>query len=255
MSFTSKTKAAILPVAKKIAPGLVEWRNRRWVGHVVEINKVVFDLCGGKILAGPFEGMQYLSESSGSALAPKLVGCYELEIQPAIKDCIAGAYSAIYDIGCAEGYYAVGLSMKCPATQVIAFDIDEEAIDRCHQLAKMNGVTIHTEAACTKAELLLLKGQRAFIVSDCEGYEFELFDQEVAEALSKCDGIIELHGPADPILEAFAKTHHVQLIGSSKRNEADYPAIQSLAPRLRKMAVSELRRFTQYWAILKSREA
>ena len=45
----------------------------------------------------------------GSVLIPKLLGSYEQELQPLLQRLAAQNYSEIVDIGCAEGYYAIGL--------------------------------------------------------------------------------------------------------------------------------------------------
>src|SRR6478672_6897407 len=62
---------------------------------------------------GPFKGMKYPGVNSvGSALIPKLLGSYERELHPLIDSICAGQYDQVVDIGCAEGYYAVGLAMR-----------------------------------------------------------------------------------------------------------------------------------------------
>ena len=65
---------------------------------------------------GPMAGLKYPSFSSfGSSIFPKLVGTYENELAPIINKLNATQYKLIIDIGCAEGYYAIGLpGMELP---------------------------------------------------------------------------------------------------------------------------------------------
>ena len=77
-----------------------------------EITNVLFNTQKGNVLSGPFAGMAMLPESSwgDGDLAPKLLGCYEAELHPAIAKAISRKPKNIVNIGCAEGYYAVGMA-------------------------------------------------------------------------------------------------------------------------------------------------
>lgn len=72
--------------------------------------KVIYYICGKRILAGPFRGMKYIENSHGSAYLPKILGSYEKELHKFIPRIVEEEYELILDIGAAEGYYAVGLS-------------------------------------------------------------------------------------------------------------------------------------------------
>jgi hypothetical protein len=60
--------------------------------------------------------MAYIPQAVGSALIPKLLGCYEAELHGVIACALNTTYDTIIDIGCAEGYYAVGLALHFPDT-------------------------------------------------------------------------------------------------------------------------------------------
>src|SRR5262249_8007661 len=91
---------------------------------------------------GPFAGMRYPEAASvGSTLFPKLIGSYEREIRDVLEIIARTDYSEIVDIGCAEGYYAVGLAMTVPGARVLAFDTDEKAVRLCRRMAEINGVS------------------------------------------------------------------------------------------------------------------
>ena len=80
--------------------------------YQAEPDRAVLEELKWKVAAGPFAGMRYITRSCGSKLAPKVIGCYERELHPAIENAIRGDYQRIIDIGCAEGYYAVGLAWR-----------------------------------------------------------------------------------------------------------------------------------------------
>jgi hypothetical protein len=47
-----------------------------------------------------------------STFIPKIIGSYECELHPAIEEIIVNNYAEVWDVGCAEGYYAVGSGFK-----------------------------------------------------------------------------------------------------------------------------------------------
>jgi methylase of polypeptide subunit release factors len=110
----------------------------------------------------------------GSALFPKLLGSYERELHPWIERICRGQYTEIIDVGCAEGYYAVGLARRLPNVKVYAYDIDADARQLCKAMARLNGIAdrVTVRGACDAEELLSIPiSGRGLIISDCGGYE------------------------------------------------------------------------------------
>jgi Methyltransferase small domain len=104
------------------------------------------------VVAGPFKGLKYPSpQSFGSAFLPKLPGTYESEQHPVLEDLLIKSYTAIVDIGCAEGYYAVGLGLRSARAEIYAFDTDTRARQLCNELATLNAIDsrIHMVASAT----------------------------------------------------------------------------------------------------------
>ncbi len=128
---------------------------------------------------GPFRGMRYPGRMAvGSTLVPKIIGCYERELHAVVETICANSYDIIVDIGSAEGYYAVGLALRIPQSIVFAFDCDSKAIQQCEIMAQINDIAerVLTGTFCSEATLSSLPlGRKALIISDCEGYEKELF--------------------------------------------------------------------------------
>jgi len=147
-----------------------------------------------KVLAGPFMGLSYsVIHSVGSVLAPKILGTYEAELFPIWHKWGAKRYTHILDIGCAEGFYAVGLARLWPGARVHAFDIDPIALSLCQKLAITNGVAgqVHIEGPCEPETLARFSfSGPALILSDCEGYEANLFTAETIKNLASAEIVI-----------------------------------------------------------------
>ena len=104
---------------------------------------------------GPFQGMRYpFLRAVGSSLFPKLCGSYESELHQVVERCLEKEFSMVLDIGCAEGYYAVGFALRQPTATVYAYDISQNARSLCAAMAEMNGVPVKVEGKCTEKDQL-----------------------------------------------------------------------------------------------------
>ncbi len=174
---------------------------------------------GRTILDGPFRGMKYPTGVLQNRHAiPILFGSYELELHPIIEEVALKRYDRIIDIGCAEGYYAVGLARRTEAT-IYAFDCEPRERHYCRRLARENGVSdrVRVLSWCSSRTLKHLAIGHCLIIADCEGYEIQLFSNDVVPALKNCDLIVELHeipGTDIPniLMERFTSSHDARLI-------------------------------------------
>ena len=150
---------------------------------------------GHTIVDGPFRGMKY---PIGALLSrhgiPIIFGTYELELHQIIEEVVSNHYDKIIDIGCAEGYYAVGLALRTDV-EVYAFDCEPRERCYCRQMARENNVAVrvHVKSWCSEETLKRLAVGRCLIISDCEGFEASLFSSSLVAALKNSDLIIELH--------------------------------------------------------------
>ena len=65
------------------------------------------------VMNGPFSGMKYPSLfSHSSSIFPKIIGSYENELEPTFKNLFEKSFNTIFNIGSAEGYFAIGLAIK-----------------------------------------------------------------------------------------------------------------------------------------------
>jgi hypothetical protein len=219
-------------------------------------------LCGGdpRVLSGPFQGMRFIPFASGSGLLPKIVGSYELEIHPAVAASLRRGYRRIVNVGCGEGYYAVGYARALPGATVHAFDLDILARRRVQTLARLNGVAgrVRTAARCGLEDLQALSGRGSLVFSDCEGCEKELLDPALAPALAEADILVEIHDFIDPSISAtlarrFQATHEIEVFSMQERDGFHLPPLDGLLPEQRHFAVWEGRPAGMQWAWMRPR--
>jgi len=206
----------------KFEKNLIEIEKKRFLLSQKEQKmQIIFkDL---KVLNGPFKGMIYPDFiAHGSSLYPKLLGSYESELYEDIEKLLQNNYAAILDIGCAEGYYAVGFAMRKPEATVFAYDLNKTALLACKEMAIIN----HVEKNMKFGEFCSAETLRDFpfkekglVLSDCEGFEIDLFTKEAVANLSNCDILIELHDLYNEkisleIEDVFKDTHIVRKVYS-----------------------------------------
>ncbi len=219
-----------------------------------------------KVRHGPFQGMEYPDlEAVGSFLYPKLLGCYERELHPVVEEFCRQPLPLVIDVGCAEGYYAVGFALRCKGAKVIAFDIDPKARELCERMARKNGVAERVElrSVCDAACLAsLTSGASGLVISDCEGTERFLFSAETVPALRNFHLLIETHdracpGTSEHLCELFAATHFMEAVLSVddefKVDTYNYPELDGAERWLKKRLVQECRGVQMKWLCLRSR--
>jgi hypothetical protein len=217
---------------------------------------------------GVFQGMRYPHRQSvGSRLVPKLLGSYEREIHPLIERLCAVPYTDVVDVGCAEGYYAVGLALRLPSARVVAFDVDPQARELCSSMAAINGVAdrVTVREICDEATLCSLQFRgRALIVADCEGYERELFTPRSVTALARHDVLVEVHdfvdiGISGYLRDVFAATHTVEEFQSlddiHKAQQYEYEELESFDLASRRVLLGEYRPAIMSWFYMRPRDA
>ncbi len=218
------------------------------------------------VAGGPFRGMRYpTARSYGSALLPKLLGTYESELHAALEPLLPNDYTAMVDIGCAEGYYAIGVGRRCPRANIYAFDTSPDARAICSDMARLNGVgeRVQIGGFCDEKMLRSIPlGERSLIFSDCEGYEGVLFTREVAAFLAKHDVVIETHDFIDidlslKVREVFDATHRIQSIKSKDDIEKAHtyvvPQLQSYDTKTKRLILGERRPAIMEWLVMTPR--
>src|SRR3954471_9384722 len=202
-------------LVKKMVPSrllspVIARRSRRHQGYVLrtlgiaDVADSFVKKHGFQVRYGPFAGMRYTSTAAKNRLVvPKLLGTYECELHEIIGGVQETGYDTIVDVGCGEGYYTTGLALTTKA-RIIAFDAEKNELKFAREMAEANGVAaqISFRRWCSPQELINIAGEaeRLFVLSDCEGYEMELFSDAAVSALRTADILIELHGDVRPEL-------------------------------------------------------
>jgi predicted O-methyltransferase YrrM len=229
-------------------PALYDWLFWRYAPYPRLARKVVARQ-GLNVSDGPFKGLRYPSIRIAHRVLPKLLGTYEAELHPLVSALIALRPKVVVNVGCAEGYYAVGLARELPETQVVAFEANEELRRRCRQLAALNGVAqrIEVRGVCHLDDLLALPLAGSLVFMDCEGCEAELLDPVAAPGLAAAHVLVETHDFARPgvtslVTDRFRSTHRVRVIAQSPREESHHhPALAGLSREERRIALDEER--------------
>jgi hypothetical protein len=212
---------------------------------------------GNTVLRGPFAGMKLGSPTWGGVV-PKLLGCYELEITPAVEEAIGSEYIQVVNIGAADGYYAVGFALRMPKTKIRAFDTDWVSRRATRQAAEINRVRIEVSGFCSPQWLAVNLSERTFILCDCEGYERTLLDPAAAPSLVSADILVEVHESETPgvrqlLMNRFSKTHLLTEFRVLARDPSAYPELDDLPEGARAIAVSEFRPPLQTWMLMRSK--
>jgi hypothetical protein len=224
-----------------------------------DITRRLIAECGQTVLRGPFKGLLYpadvLLERVG---APLLIGSYESELHPIFNSAPWHEYDCAVDVGCGEGYYAVGIA-KVFGVHVIAFDTAAKERNRCDVLALLNGVSDKVATRDwidPKTLSSICSGKRCFVLSDCEGYEINLFAPAILESLVQSDLLIETHDVAFPVTQSLTArleaTHDIEPIKAAPRNLANYPELAFLESDAT-AALREYRRDGQTWLWCRAR--
>jgi hypothetical protein len=234
---------------------LSKWRS-------VLIQNTLLKSQGTVVMQGPLAGMDFLPQSAEGCHIAKLLGCYEQPLQPFIEEAINLAYPTILNIGCAEGYYAVGMVRRMPSTQVFAFDLNPKAQEVCSALAQKNGMSdrVKVGALFKPEDFDAYRNQKVLVLCDVEGAEKELLNPEVAQALKGMDLIIESHeclipGITQTLIDRFKDSHNITLVqDNGQRQLQDSPQwFKNLAHLDQLLATWEWRSGATPWLVMKAR--
>jgi hypothetical protein len=212
------------------------------------------------VQSGPFAGMTLSRSSKEGCYIPKLLGSYEAALHPEWLRVIQYGYTNIVNIGCADGYYTVGLARHLPHAKFLAYDSSNEARESCLNLARLNNVEtrIQIGGEFKGTDFERLPTNRVFLMCDIEGAERELLNPQLFTNLCNMDLLVEMHQIAehqtDKLIEQrFKETHFYKKIEATM---PDIPVPQALSEsdELDKLlAIWEWRIQPTPWAILLSK--
>jgi len=230
--------------------------NQTVLQYREQFHQLVFHHTQGRVQTRPFRGMSiapYRSWGDGD-IASKLLGLYEDELHAAVAQAIATLPDHIVNIGCAEGYYAVGMG-RMSQCELTVCDTDSRALEAVRINAQANGVEItRSLASITAIELnnLIEHNDRPCLVVDCEGAELEILDPVSAPNLAYATILLETHdcireGIADAMVNRFSATHTIQWIRAQGKNPWQFEFLDKLSDMDKMSIVLEGRPETAVW--------
>jgi precorrin-6B methylase 2 len=163
-------------------------------------------------------------------------------------------------VGCAEGYYAVGLARMMPDVTVYAYDIDAKARAACAELAEKNGlsdrVIVGGEFAPDGFEAFA--GRRMLVMVDAEGAELDILQPALSPALAGMNVIVETHDLYRPhalatMAERFAPTHDIVRVDQQPKTFDMPPWLRELPHLDQLLAVWEWRIQPTPWLVMTPR--
>ena len=243
------------PILERLLRVGAMWRSKILAASIIAQD-------GHRVQGGPFAGMDYVVDATEGALLPRLIGSYESELHPHIQAFAEEGLDQLIDVGCAEGYYAVGLARLMPHLVVHAFDTDPAARASCATLAARNGVAdrVRIGEVFAGEHFARFTDTRTLVFMDIEGGEKDLLDPEKWPALRTLPIIVETHGGptfalAEEITHRFASSHDIIRVYQAGKTTPLPPFINSLGHLDQLIAVWEWRRFPTPWLVMRPKHA
>lgn len=222
----------------------------------LELLPTVYHHTQGKVQTGPFQDMiivpQYMWGDGDTAA--KLMGVYEDELHASIESAIAAKPDIVINVGCAEGYYAIGAKLRTNA-EVVAVDLEQRALDICMSNASANKTNLEKYTTSMTAQELQVRIQdrtRPWLILDCEGYEEELLDIDTCTALIRSMILVETHdvfrpGITDRIKQKFDASHDITLITQQTKDPYQFAWTHTLSDCDKWALIHEGRPVTSTW--------
>jgi hypothetical protein len=188
--------------------------------------------------------------------AAKLMGVYEDELHNFIEAAVAQNPDAVINVGCAEGYYSIGLASRLPDATVIAVDVDVRSSSivkdtaQANQLKNLSAITHLVDHQWLEQQCQ--DKHKPLLVFDCEGAELELLDPTKVAALQKCSVIVECHDCMNPVItktlvSRFEHTHSIEQVFQTTKDSYQFEFLKNLSDCDKWALVHEGRPSTMSW--------
>jgi hypothetical protein len=205
---------------------LSEFRHHTF-NRAIELSKVIQNITNGEVYQGPFKGMKISPDYiwGDGDISSKLLGLYEHQLHESIYDIININPDILLNIGCAEGYYGVGVAQKtnCPAVLIDVDNNYESIVNNAIQSNNIQNAIFTTNSTIENYKKYLTNKIQPVIIMDCEGAEIQLLNLETFPELKNCYILVETHdfsveNATLTITNRFTNTHNIQIIHSSPKN-------------------------------------
>ena len=220
------------------------------------VNAMFLQSMGNVVRHGPFKDMIIPTPDEESwadgNFSCKILGAYEFELHDAIAHAVSRNPKTVINVGCADGYYAIGLARLLPWLEVYANDTNSTAVDVVRKYAKLNGVDERVEMCCSRLKRSGEGDLPLLHIVDIEGDELEFVDLEKNPRLAFSDIIVECHDFVDKnisltLANRLAKTHAVEIIRARLPLYSRYEFLSQSPGVMQVLALTEKRPMPTLW--------
>lgn len=230
-----------------------------------EIIPDLYTTVKGRVQTGPFTGMTILPKViwGDGDIAAKLLGLYEDELHRFIIDAALKNPDLVINVGCAEGYYAIGMARLLPESKVIAVDINDVCTAICQENSdtnQTNNVSVVQQTVDTAwLSQNLRASTRPMVIMDCEGAELQLLDPNPVPELAKAYILVECHdcitaGITEKLIQRFQNTHNIALQDQTTKDVYQFGFLKNLSDCDKWALVHEGRPSTMSWLYLSPKQ-
>ena len=231
---------------------------------ITNAKQAVYDILvkkHGRVVAnGPFTGMLMNSQTwGGFDINAKILGTYESHVIDELIAISQANPGPFIDIGAADGFFAIGAVISGIAKETYAFEADASSRRSIAINAADNNlveqIQIREIANTQTISDVLKKEQKAKILIDIEGGEYELLDYDFLDKISNCDVIVELHPSLvkhgfkkqEELILRLQKHFYVEFFQKTILPTVSFPELVNLSDDKRLLALSENRAFEMWW--------
>ena len=250
--------APFVYVARRLALSRENYTQRKTEDENIALCEKLF--FKQEVKNGLFKGLKFNHiKPTGSSVYAKLLGSYELELEPVLKSMLTQNFTHLVNVGCDEGYYAVGMARSLPGLNVIAFDCNKNAQEKCKSLAAVNNVqqqvVVKTCFAENEITGIQNAGKTLFII-DCEGCEDNIITQTLIAEFATASFIIELHYQQVPeilekLQEMLTSTHSITLVKALSDHERilqyRFAELEGLSYKQKEFILTERNNFMEWF--------
>ena len=230
----------------------------------LRLSKYLYSRSGGKIIYGPFSGLQLQWNSSWGAKSrgTMLLGIYELEVLRELIE-ISRNYRFFIDVGAADGYYALGALFGGYFEKSFCYEASQNGREVIKGNAEVNGLTDRVVIRGMATSEFFHDFQPdvrddSVVLVDIEGGEFRLLSNEALFAFRKSVVIIEIHdwmvsdGKSE-LLELenrVLRYFNIKKLRTGAREPAEFEELAEVSDTERWLVCSESREMVQTWWVL-----
>ncbi len=210
---------------------------------------------------GPFKGLVLPAELWWGATdrAAMLTGMYEQEVLSTLEQMKSGR-DILINAGAADGYYGVGVLVSGMFSRSYCYEMSDRGRDAIAVAAERNGVSerVTIRGRCDTNFLDDFSEDtldRAVVLMDIEGGEFDLLQDKQLEKLRRTALIVEVHERLVPdgeqrlehLKQRARRWFTVTEFRTGTRNPGTIPELCSLSDTDRWLLTSESRPYLMTW--------